>query len=252
MTGDVPIPEYRLFAGKFDMVDLFLPKMLKLSQPGRHTLLCHTELAFYEGTERSSEITTETSTVLTILPADQSAMGKVIDRLGTIATTEPGKNLEATQAMQQATESLREIEDVQVIPWLVKMFQMHNYYQKSGAIAMLSRFNSSVAFETLQAGLNVHESDLDDCTPPQEAAKAVQSLRISAIRALAGSPYSKALPLLKTKLHDPDDVVREALVYALGSYGPPEATKMLQEMAHDPNPKIRDHVNYYLKLRHSN
>jgi hypothetical protein len=252
MTGFAIRTNGTLLAGKSRTVDLFLPGTLTLSRPGKYTLLCHTELKFYPdnhyfAADKSDEITVEASTVLTILPADQRAMGTVIDHLGQTATTEIGKSNPLPKNIQQATESLGAIEDMRVIPWLVKMFKMHSANRKDEAITLLTKFNSSVAFETLKSGLTVRGSELDDCSTREAAAEDVRALRAHAAYALAKSPYPQASLLLKSLLHDPDEEVRQYIVWGLAENRNKDATTMLREMARDLSQKIHSDATYYLE-----
>ncbi len=267
--GDVVQGTTRLAAGESSSVYRFLPQLFTMStlssfspsekyglhfrQPGRYTLVCHNELAVYRNLLlddiKSDEITTQTTAVLTILPANREAMAKVIEGLGRMATTDLGKSDDIPPAVQQATDSLNAIEDTRVIPWAVKMFHMSAFDRKSEAIDILSKFNDPIAFKTMQAGLTVKGTELLNYATTQEQKEGAKSLRAHAVYALGYSPYPRALAVLKTFVHDPDEEVRQYLTWTLTENKEPVRVRpLLLEMVHDPNKDIRNQVSSYLSL----
>ncbi len=121
---------HTLLAGKAEMVELFLSKLLMLREPGRYTLTCHTVSRFCQDVAHDDDVAVEASAPLTILPPDQRAMGEVIDRLGRAATSASDSSKYPNKELEKATESLSVIQDERVIPWLVRMFQMRTSNRK--------------------------------------------------------------------------------------------------------------------------
>ena len=230
VSGPVPIP-----AGGNYTFRLFLPHWASLQEVGNYTMVAkrilnlgnHTS-DLYDIRTKTTDVQTEASTKLRVVPLDEAKMGNIIDGLGSAMFSKYSNESE------EATDALDYIQDDRVIPYFVRASETDRYGLKFNALHALSKFDSESAFMALRNGLETEGED--------------NNIYLSAAGALAMSPHPEAIPYLLSKRGHPSEGVRITILHALGEMQPEKTIPILQEMAHDESESVSAEAKRYLEL----
>lgn len=214
---------------------LFLPHWATFQEVGNYTMVAkrilnlgnHTS-DLYDIRTKTTNVQTEASTKLRVVPLVEAKMGNIIDHLGSAMFSK------YINEPEEATDALDYIQDERVIPYFVRASETDRYGLKFSALLALSKFDSESAFMALRNGL---ESEGEN-----------NNIYLAAAGALARSPHPEAIPYLLSKRRHPHEGVRIKILHALGEMQPEKAIPILQEMAHDESERVSAEAQRYLKL----
>ena len=168
-------------------------------------------------------------------------MGKIIEDLGNAILAK------SSDASDEATRSLSNIEDDRVVPFFNKALDTKDYSRKFAALDALAKFKSHEALAGLKKGMTTQATDISNATTEALAAQLASNVRHAAACALSQCPHPDAKRLLLSMWEDPYQGVRIDVLHALGKMDTPESLEMLKKMSHDPDKIVRDEALRYLK-----
>ena len=230
---------------------LFLPHWVKLTQAGEYTITCRTVLKVspasggnWEPSQETTDVPVKASTQLTVVAADETRMGALIDALG-------AKMLNAdSEASEEAIRCLTAIEEERVVPFFTEAIDSDSYGLKFAALTALANFRSDEALRGIRKGMNTQASDMmTDATTEEVAGQLADNLRHAAAVALSKSPHPQAKSLLLSMWKDPYYGVRINVLHCLGKMDTPESLQMLRNMADDADEMVRNEALRYIGLR---
>lgn len=225
---------------------LFLPNWATFQEVGNYTIVASRILALSKYTseewdcrEKTTDVQTEASTQIQVVPLDEVKMGKLIEHLGSAILNENDN---------ESTRALKYIQDERVIPYFIKALETDSYSKKFSALHALSKFDNESAFLGLQKGFTTKAKDIEKVATEELAVQLVDNIHHTAAIALAESPHPGAIPYLLSKRHHPSESVRITILHVLGKMQPENAIPILQEMTHDKSRIVSAEAKRYLKL----
>ena len=248
---------------------LFLPHWATFQEVGSYTVAASRMLCLRKDTselwnlmEMGTQVQTEASTKIRVVPLDEVKLGNIIDRLGgamfsvTINECEvEGLDDEMSREYiskyinvpDENVRALDYIQDERVIPYFIKAFETNSGHKKSIALSALSKFNSESAFAVLQKGFETKTEDLDHVVHGEFIVQETESIHLTAACALAKSPHPGAISYLLSKQRHPNEAVRMTVLHVLGRMKPEEAISILQKMTQDESERVSVEAKRYLK-----
>jgi len=228
---------------------LFLPHWATFAESGKYRIVAKRTLNLrqyrpdgWDFKEKTTDVQTEATATIEVVPPDSERMGELIEDLGTTMLSGRSDKAEA------AGYTLSYIQDDRVVPYFVKALETNSYELKSRACGALSKFNEEAAFQALKRAMETKGENIGDTTTKELANQLANNIRLAAAGALAKSPHPGAVPFLLSKRDDTYEGVRITVLHVLGKMKPEEAIPILQEMAHDQSKTVSDEAKRYINL----
>jgi hypothetical protein len=229
---------------------LFLPHWATFEKTGSYTITVRNVLRLNEVSKDdqdfmrgTSDVPSEASMQIQVVPLDPAKMGRLIDTLGRQMLSQVGRSDD-----REPTMALKAIQDERVIPHFLAALRTNDYEMKFHALDALAAFNSDMALEGLKEGMKTTAKDIANTTTTAVADQLADNIRHSAGVALSRSPHPGALPFLLEQRKDSYFGVRLDVVHALGKMKAKDAIPLLQEMTNDPNKMVSDEAKRYIEL----
>lgn len=233
------------------MFRLFLPHWATFERPGNYTITVRKVLRLKEVSKDgqefmrgTSDVPSEASMQIQVVPLDLARMGRLIETLGRQMLSQVGRSED-----QEATMALKAIHDERVIPHFLAALRTNDYSMKFNALDALAAFNSDLALDGLKEGMRTTGKDIGNTTTTVVVNQLADNIRHSAGVALSRSLHPGALPFLLEQRKDSYYGVRLDVAHALGSrVKADKAIPVLEEMTNDPNEMVSSEAKRYIEL----